>query len=375
MSEPARVTFKLGGFKRPALNNLASASSQFDTSTSNTNDQQLELVTGFDNGELKGNAPVVKKKELVIPSQPNAHNQFFKMKIESKKKTTSNGMEMNQLEDEAKRALILDAQAANEAWNERNENGPVRVHTIEQDSANTFMINTDEENNAKEPEEEKEVENADYEQVPIEDFGMAVLRGMGYKEDSGLGISNKKQVDVFVPETRPRGLGLGADRKVLEKINQLKRNLKQAGIDEKDDLCFEKGAFVLIEKGPHQDLYGTIESIDEDVTRLTVSLAVSGTNKKKEVISISQYSVKLVTEKEFLKYSKYVNKSKADRVDKETSERLIKDYHRSETKSTSSGDDRDRERDRKHHRSSKNDDHDRKHHRHRDDDRNRSKRH
>ena len=375
MSEPARVTFKLGGFKRPALNNLAPAISQFDTSTSNTNDQQLELVTGFDNCELKGNAPVVKKEELVIPSQPNAHNQFFKKKIESKKKTTSNGTDMNQLEDEAKRALILDAQVANEAWNERNENGPVRVHTIEQDSANTFMINTDEEANAKEPEEEKEVENADYEQVPIEDFGMAVLRGMGYKEDSGLGISNKKQVDVFVPESRPRGLGLGADRKVLEKINQLKRNLKQAGIDEKDDLCFEKGAFVLIEKGPHQDLYGTIESIDEDVTRLTVSLAVSGTNKKREVISISQYSVKLVTEKEFLKYSKYVNKSKADRVDKETSERLIKDYHRSDTKSARSGDDRDRERDHKHHRSSTNDDHDRKHHRHRDDDRNRSRRH
>ncbi|UJR10070.1 hypothetical protein I4U23_014292 [Adineta vaga] len=389
MSEPTRVAFKFGGIKRPILNNNASTANHFETSTTNSNGQQLELVTGFDNGEIKSNASAIVKKELIIPSQPNAHHQFFKIKKATEKKTISNEA-INQMDDEAKRALILDAQAANEAWNDRNENGPVRVHTIEQDSANTFMTNSgNETNTTAEVEEEKVVDNADYDQVPIEDFGMAVLRGMGYKEETGLGISNKKQTDVFVPQSRPRGLGLGADRKVLEKINQLKRNLKKAGIDEKDDLCYEKGAFVLIEKGPHQGLYGTIESIEEDVARFTVSLAIGGTNRKKEVISISQYSVKLVTEKEFLKYSKYVNKSKADQVEKETSNQLMKDYHRHDTTTDESHDDNNHKNDYKRHHSSKSDDnerrhhrssdidrHDRKHHhRHRDDDRDRSRRH
>ena len=346
MAEPPRVAFKLGGFKRPLLNNAASSTNQFESSTSTNSADRPELVTGFDNGEIKSNAPVAVKVELVIPSQPNAHNKFFKTKTDLRKTAIANATgsdeTVSQLDSDAKRALIIEAEQANEAWNERTENGTTRVHTIDVDMKNTFAVDESE----GKDDEDKDVDTADYEQVPIEEFGMAVLRGMGFKEDAGLGITNKKQVDVFVPEMRPRGLGLGADRKVLEKINQLKRNLKKSGIDEKDDLCFEKGAPVLVENGPHRDQYGTIESIDEDVSRLTVALAISGTNRKKEVISISQYNVKLVTEKEFLKYSKYVNKSKAEKVEKETSDRLMEEYQRSDPS--------------KRHRSSNHDDDDRK---------------
>ena len=349
MAEPPRITMKFGAVKRPVLNQVKSAAFQSD---STNNNDHLDMVVSFENGEMKSTAPKVVKEELIIPSQPNAHHKILKIKSTTAKPvestpTTSSNTEIDQLNDEARRALILESQQANEAWSERNENGSVRVRTIEQDSTNTFMID---QNDADEKlEEKKEAENADYDQVPIEEFGMAVLRGMGYKEDAGLGISNKKQVNVFVPESRPRGLGLGADRKILEKINQLKRNLKQAGIDEKDDLCYEKGAFVLIEKGLHQDQYGTIESIEEDTARLTVALAIGGTNRQKEVIYISQYNVKLVTEKEFLKYSKYVNKSKAEQVEKETSDQLLKDYHRKSSHHHP-------EKEHKRHRSSKKDD-------------------
>ena len=355
MTEPTRVTMKFGVVKRPVLNNVAAAAFQSDSSTAQDNNQS-EIVTGFEEGRIKSNGTIVEKKELIIASQPNAHHKILKINPAMRKlitpSTIASNEAVNQLNEDAKRALILEAQQVNEAWSERNENGTASVHTIEQDSTNTFMTNV--ENEDEEIEEKKDIENADYEQVPIEEFGMAVLRGMGYKEETGLGITNKKQANVFVPESRPRGLGLGADRKILEKINQLKRNLKQAGIDEKDDLCYEKGAFVLIEKGLHQDQYGTIESIEEDTARLTVSLAIGGTNRKKEVISISQYNVKLVTEKEYLKYSKYVNKSKAERVEKETSEQLMKDYHRNDSDS-------------KRHRSSKRDDDDDDDRRHRRD--------
>jgi ribosomal protein S4E len=139
---------------------------------------------------------------------------------------------------------------------------------------------------------------------------MAVLRGMGYEEDAGLGKSNKRKINVFVPETRSRGLGLGADRKILEELNKLKHNLKESGINENDDLCLEKGAFVLIQQGAYRNSYGTIDSIEEDLARLNIILAINDTNDKKQTISVSQYNVKLVTEKEFLKYSGYVNKRK-----------------------------------------------------------------
>ena len=371
MAEPPRVAFKLGGLKRPILHNVAASTIGFNPSAIN-NDDQPEFIQDLNNGVIQSDKPSAKKQELVIAAQPNAHHKFFKLKTSLRQaaisNTTPSDEAVNQLDNDAKRALVLEAQEANEAWNERNENGTIHVHTIEQDSVNTFTNNLGSDENAIDKVDEgKEIENADYEQVPIEEFGMAVLRGMGYKEDAGLGISNKKQVDVFVPESRPRGLGLGADRKILEKMNHLKRDLKKSGINEKDDLCFEKGAFVLIEKGPHSDLYGTIESIEEDLVRFTVSLAIGGTNRKKETISISQYNVKLVTEKEFLKYSKYVNKSKAEQVEKETSDQLMKDYH--------GRDNNHDDKDHKHHRSSKRDDDYKRHRSSKDDDYDRKHRH
>ncbi|KAI8841429.1 DExH-box splicing factor binding site-domain-containing protein [Chytriomyces cf. hyalinus JEL632] len=46
----------------------------------------------------------------------------------------------------------------------------------------------------------------DFEDVPIEDFGIAMLRGMGYKEDE-----SKKKEDFVFNKPRPNLLGLGAE--------------------------------------------------------------------------------------------------------------------------------------------------------------------
>ena len=359
MTEPTRIAFKLGGSKRPVISQITSSVTQFDP-TLIQNEIQPEQITALYNGEIKSHTPTQTKTELVIPSQPNRHHELFRAKQLIKRTETPIDLAANSLDNEAKRALLIDAEKANEQWDGRTEDGSKRVEIIEQDAKNTFTSRFENPELTTEVEEEKLIEHPDYEAVPIEDFGMAVMRGMGYKDNQGLGISNQKQIDVFVPQTRPRGLGLGADRKILEKLNHLKRNAKKTGIDEKDDLCMEKGACVLITNGPHSDQYGTVESIDEDVTRLTVALAIGGTNKKKEIISISQYNVKLVTEKEFLKYSKYVNKSRAEQVEKETSDELMRNYHHQD--------------DSKSHRSSKNDDdgrgdhyhHSKSHHHHRD---------
>jgi len=32
----------------------------------------------------------------------------------------------------------------------------------------------------------------DYERIPIEQFGLAMLRGMGWSKEAGIGLTNKK---------------------------------------------------------------------------------------------------------------------------------------------------------------------------------------
>lgn len=51
----------------------------------------------------------------------------------------------------------------------------------------------------------------DYTRVPVEDFGAAMLRGMGWKDGDGIGTQKgKKQEKTKIPERRPALLGIGA---------------------------------------------------------------------------------------------------------------------------------------------------------------------
>jgi hypothetical protein len=51
----------------------------------------------------------------------------------------------------------------------------------------------------------------DYARVPVEQFGAAMLRGMGWKDGDGIGLNKgTKQVKAKIPERRPALLGIGA---------------------------------------------------------------------------------------------------------------------------------------------------------------------
>lgn len=51
----------------------------------------------------------------------------------------------------------------------------------------------------------------DYNRVPVEQFGAAMLRGMGWKDGDGIGLNKgKKQEKSKIPEPRPALLGIGA---------------------------------------------------------------------------------------------------------------------------------------------------------------------
>ena len=58
----------------------------------------------------------------------------------------------------------------------------------------------------------------DYERVPVEAFGAALLRGMGWKEGEGIGAERgKKVIKAKVPERRPALLGIGAKEEAAVK--------------------------------------------------------------------------------------------------------------------------------------------------------------
>merc|ERR1719447_1322254 len=152
----------------------------------------------------------------------------------------------------------------------------------------------------------------DYDNVPIEQFGMAMLRGMGWKEGQGIGGFKNEVVPIFDSQVRPKGLGLGATRK---------NNDKQTVVKEGEEkLELKKGAFVKIESGVKKGLYGEIEGLDEENARVIIKLAVN-----KDVTSVSENSIQLVTKSEFKDREKEKQERKRS---KSPEKRKYKDFRR-----------------------------------------------
>lgn len=85
----------------------------------------------------------------------------------------------------------------------------------------------------------------DYDDIPIAQFGLAMLRGMGLKDEE---IKNAKSKEL---ELRPKGMGLGAD-----KIARPKKLLVAPAANEV--LEIKKNAYVRILAGKNKDLYGQV---------------------------------------------------------------------------------------------------------------------
>lgn len=142
---------------------------------------------------------------------------------------------------------------------------------------------------------QKESTLDDYESVPIADFGMAMLRGMGWTPNSDK--SKYKQ-----PVLRPKGLGLGADALIKKKA--AKSNSKE----EEKELMIIKGGFVKITSGKYSGLYGKIISLDEDNGRVLVDITM-----KKDTVSLSEFMMEPVTKNEYDQQSRVINSDKYEK--------------------------------------------------------------
>lgn len=95
----------------------------------------------------------------------------------------------------------------------------------------------------------KESSLDDYDRVPIGDFGKAMLRGMGWKDEDN--NEDSKKTDLDGPMLRPKGMGLGAD-KVIKKQALL------VAPNQSETLEIKRNACVKVLAGKHKNLYGTV---------------------------------------------------------------------------------------------------------------------
>lgn len=87
----------------------------------------------------------------------------------------------------------------------------------------------------------------DYDRIPISDFGKAMLRGMGWKEEE------EKEKIFDAPSVRPKGLGLGAD-KVVKKQPLLIPPAQHEKLEIKKNACIK------ILAGKHKNFYGVVST-------------------------------------------------------------------------------------------------------------------
>ncbi|KAL5111885.1 hypothetical protein TcWFU_004026 [Taenia crassiceps] len=135
------------------------------------------------------------------------------------------------------------------------------------------------------------VVDPDYNQVPVEGFGLALLKGMGLKE----GDIKQRTSECFAAKLRLKGLGLGADHRVLLKSRQ------KTEVDS-EKLLWKVGAKCQIVYGRNEGRYGVIKGMDGDIGRIMVELAAT-----KQIVNVMQATVRLVSSSEFENFGHYLN--------------------------------------------------------------------
>jgi G patch domain and KOW motifs-containing protein len=126
--------------------------------------------------------------------------------------------------------------------------------------------------------------------------GLATLRGMGWNEKNGIGLTNKRKVDTIEVEIRPKGLGLGSRWKKPDNKESTTTTSSQT------ELKYVKGAFIQIIRGKCKDEFGQLVSFDDGLDRILVKIS-TGPNKG-ETISVMQFNTELITKDKYEKETK-----------------------------------------------------------------------
>ncbi|GAU89994.1 hypothetical protein RvY_02478 [Ramazzottius varieornatus] len=141
----------------------------------------------------------------------------------------------------------------------------------------------------------------DYEMIPVEKYGLALLRGMGWKPERGIGKTNKVSTKPYEVHMRPRGLGLGATPKNDKKKRDSSEGSSQDKQEEKKTM--QVGSFVRIVEGRHENRVGKVVSIDMETDRWSIQTV----GEEKRVVTVPGAHLAEISEREYTKAGKYIN--------------------------------------------------------------------
>ncbi|XP_044271247.1 G-patch domain and KOW motifs-containing protein [Tribolium madens] len=228
-------------------------------------------------------------KPLVIPIQGPSNKLIDQIKKAREKHIK---LEIKEEENSVPdSALSLDELAARELIREAQNRNTV------QSESKVYSLPLNEEKFVAEGAQESSLD--DYESVPITDFGMAMLRGMNWKEGMPIGKRTKKTEVPKVPELRPKGLGLGANKMVTS-------NTPTQSVDKEGKaLQLVKGAYGKIIAGNHRSQYCQVQGLDDENCRVIVKTALTN-----EILSLNEFLIVPVTSEEYNKCSRVINNAK-----------------------------------------------------------------
>jgi len=128
--------------------------------------------------------------------------------------------------------------------------------------------------------EEMRPDDLGYERVPVQEFGTAVMLGMGWKPGTAIGRNGTGMVEPYVIEPRIQRLGLGAKKPKADQLPKQKkfirpgehRDPKEAERQKKKREGFVAGKLVTIVDGLNEGEYARVLTVDSVENTINVQL-------------------------------------------------------------------------------------------------------
>ncbi|KAG0720426.1 G-patch domain and KOW motifs-containing protein [Chionoecetes opilio] len=173
----------------------------------------------------------------------------------------------------------------------------------------------------------KESSLDDYDEIGVESFGAAILRGMGWKKSEGVGGRGKKVVEIIDPASKTLG---SSERKEAAET-------KEGGEEgeKEEELPVVKGSCVFLHSGRHRGTYGVVEVVDED--HLLVRAAMG-----QAVLREVEGNLRVATQKEYKESSRVINKEMYDKFKEAEIKKKEEKKGRREEEEEDSGSDKGR---------------------------------
>lgn len=261
---------------------------------------QAQALTAVDKDSLKANEHVEEKDQLVIPllqaKRSAVLSRLAKLHqedggAEEGQEEASQAVEEDSkpltLEEKAERALIEETKKKLDQWSSRDGKKDITIPAATTDDTLAAPL----------VDIGKESSLDDYDEIAVESYGAAILRGMGWKKSEGIGGRKKMVVDIINPAARTLGSSEGKETAAKKE--------GEGEAEEEEELPIVKGSFVYIHSGRHRGTYGVVEVVDEDHVLIKAAM---GQGMLREV----EANLRAATQKEYKESARVINKEMYD---------------------------------------------------------------